>query len=128
MPRTKISPNRRRLCLSEKLVVMCKSQYNCHDCHNLLPPTCEIDHIIPLHDKRWLDLGEREAYVRANEMNNLCALCPNCHAKKTQRERISFYQSLWSDYCSEKKCTKCKRTHSTYFTHKCKAIILEIHR
>ena len=51
-------------------------QWNCGQCHKLLPAAYEIDHVKPL----WAG--------GADAAENMWALCPNCHAKKTQQESI----------------------------------------
>jgi 5-methylcytosine-specific restriction endonuclease McrA len=55
----------------------------------LLPPQWELDHFNPLFK------GGSNYYNFENkndQENNLCVICPGCHAIKTQREKIEFYQ------------------------------------
>ena len=51
--------------------------WRCRHCDEVLPAAYEIDHATPL----WSG--------GADVMSNLQALCPNCHATKTQRESIA---------------------------------------
>lgn len=53
-----------------------RSGWKCESCKCVLPAAFEVDHIIPLEDG-GLDCIEANAQ----------ALCPNCHAGKTQKER-----------------------------------------
>ena len=48
--------------------------WKCKDCETLLPPRFELDHTIPLHWNLHRDL---------DRLDNLQALCPTCHSKKT---------------------------------------------
>lgn len=45
-------------------------------CHETLPSRYEVDHII-----QWSKGG-------SDELHNLQALCPNCHANKTESDRL----------------------------------------
>ena len=64
--------------VSEKLkkVVACSQEWKCNYCCDTLKYTYQIDHVIPLHDG-----GD-------NSVNNLQALCVECHATKTYTETI----------------------------------------
>lgn len=62
-----------------KLKIACKQKYQCNICHILLPECFDIDHINPLF------LGGN------NDLENLQAICVNCHAEKTRNERSAFY-------------------------------------
>ena len=53
---------------------MYKQKYLCADCNNLLSPHCEIDHMTPFHQSGKYDL------------ENLQALCNNCHGRKSYLE------------------------------------------
>lgn len=57
--------------------VAAAQRWRCRACDRLLPPAFEIDHSTPL----WAG--------GADSLANLQALCPNCHAAKTQSEAIS---------------------------------------
>lgn len=62
---------------SMKKIVAARQQWKCSECRELLESTYQIDHTIPLW-KGGLDCFE----------TNATALCPKCHAVKTQREGI----------------------------------------
>ena len=74
-----------------------RQKYRCALCNILLPPTYQVDHITPLF------LGG------SNHPTNLQALCPNCHADKTQTDFL---------HCP-KTCPRCSRPISPYFIHQC---------
>ena len=65
----------RRVSLADKKKVAYQQNYKCNLCHMTLPPTYEIDHIIPLFKGG------------GNKLENLQALCPGCHRNKTENER-----------------------------------------
>lgn len=58
-----------------KKLVAGGQQWTCAICRNLLPATYEVDHIVRLE------------YGGSNDMENLQALCPNCHRYKTMTEK-----------------------------------------
>ena len=68
--------NKRNVSESKKKFVAASQQWKCNDCNNLLDATYEIDHKIPLYK------GGN------NEINNLSALCRNCHGKKTLKDKL----------------------------------------
>lgn len=72
--------SKRNLREAVKKQVAYSQQYKCGLCNVLLPPTFQVDHIVP----HSISLDDSE--------NNLQALCPNCHAKKTQKENIRILQ------------------------------------
>ena len=78
--------SKRKLPESTKKIVAYSQKWRCKDCTHLLPPTYQIDHIIP----HCISCNDNQ--------QNLSALCPNCHAKKTQREskRIIRFKKLRS--------------------------------
>jgi 5-methylcytosine-specific restriction endonuclease McrA len=76
-PRIKLRP-------SVRLEIAANQAYNCHICSGRLGPIFHIDHI-----KALCNGG-------SNVLKNLCALCPNCHAYKTNDD----LQRLW-DYKEE---------------------------
>lgn len=61
---------------SKKKFIASKQGWKCKECHQILPATFEVDHIIRLQ------------YGGSNEINNLQALCPNCHRNKTLIETL----------------------------------------
>lgn len=62
---------KRNLNNTVKKLIAANQQWKCKKCHNLLDASYEIDHIIPLYK------------YGTNHVNNLQALCRNCHGKKT---------------------------------------------
>ena len=63
---------------SVKKFIASNQQWKCKNCNNLLDFSYEIDHIIPLYKNG------------TNDLNNLQALCRNCHGKKTLIDKLSF--------------------------------------
>mgnify|MGYP001414627529 CR=1 FL=1 len=53
-------------------------KWKCRSCNCILDSAYEVDHIMPLH------MGG------SNDINNLRALCRNCHGKKTVKDRINL--------------------------------------
>lgn len=66
---------RRKLTSADKKYVAAKQKWKCAMCHETLPPRFEVDHIV-----QWSKGG-------SDELHNLQALCPNCHANKTELDR-----------------------------------------
>ena len=62
---------KRNITQTKKKIVASNQRWDCNMCMNMLDYTYEIDHIIPLYK------GGN------NNLNNLQALCRNCHGKKT---------------------------------------------
>jgi 5-methylcytosine-specific restriction protein A len=60
-----------------KKIIASSQKWKCAKCHNIFDASYEIDHINPLYK------GGN------NSINNLQALCRNCHGKKT------FYDSIF---------------------------------
>ena len=58
-----------------KMKVVARQRMFCNNCNDDLDETLEIDHVIPLF------LGG------TNDLDNLAALCPKCHRKKSNQER-----------------------------------------
>lgn len=67
---------RRKVSESTKKYVASKQKWKCIKCKMLLDCTYEIDHIKPLY------------LNGTNDVENLQALCRNCHGKKTTEDRI----------------------------------------
>jgi len=63
-----------RLTNAVKKNVAANQQWKCQICSLLLEATYEIDHVIP------------KCKGGTNDENNLQALCPNCHRKKTRKD------------------------------------------
>ena len=60
-----------------KKKVAASQQWKCGHCGSTLDETYEVDHRIALYKGG------------TNEMDNLVALCPHCHRKKTVEERLA---------------------------------------
>jgi hypothetical protein len=73
----KIKKNKRNLNNNIKKYVAANQKWRCNSCNNLLDASYEIDHIIPLYKNG------------TNNINNLQALCRNCHGNKTINDSIS---------------------------------------
>jgi len=69
-----LSPKKKKrsYSMTHRILIAYKTKYKCNMCKKLLPPTFQIDHIIELRDGG------------TDEFDNCQALCPNCHAEKTQ--------------------------------------------
>jgi 5-methylcytosine-specific restriction endonuclease McrA len=67
---------KRTLTDGTKKVVAASQSWICTICSTLLSSAFQVDHVLPLWN------GGTDA------LENLCALCPSCHAIKTQRENI----------------------------------------
>lgn len=70
----------RKLTESEKKIVACSQGWRCRNCNELLPSSYQVDHIIP-----W-------SITNDDKTENLVALCPTCHASKTQAENKRILQ------------------------------------
>ena len=68
---------KRLLSESVKKIVAARQKWRCSACDCLLPSTYQVDHTIPLCDGG------------PDDMDNTTAMCPNCHALKTQREHVA---------------------------------------
>jgi|694.fasta_scaffold07294_8 hypothetical protein len=79
-----MSLNKRKLTEREKKYVSSTQDWKCGYCKKSLPPSYQIDHIIPF------------SICHNDEIDNLMALCPTCHANKTQIEynRILQFKKL----------------------------------
>ena len=69
-------PVKRSVSETKKKFVASQQQWKCGNCKNQLNHTFEIDHKIRLE------------YGGTNDINNLVALCRNCHGEKTARENM----------------------------------------
>ena len=80
---TLTTSSRRLLSEAVKKQVAYRQQWKCSVCRELLPPSYQIDHTIPLCDGG------------ADDESNTTAMCPTCHANKTQQEHINrHYHSV----------------------------------
>jgi 5-methylcytosine-specific restriction endonuclease McrA len=61
---------------TKKKYVAASQNWLCGDCKRQLPAWFEVDHVIALHNGG------------SNEVNNLLALCRDCHGKKTAMDRL----------------------------------------
>jgi hypothetical protein len=79
LPETSPGGRSKRL-VSESLkkIVAAEQKWACAHCQQLLPATYEVDHKVALY------IGG------TNERDNLQALCPNCHRKKTVEEDLAY--------------------------------------
>lgn len=64
-------PTKRSVSESKKKFVASRQKWKCNHCQSLLDATYEIDHIVELQ------------YGGGNDVQNLVALCRNCHGNKT---------------------------------------------
>jgi hypothetical protein len=103
----------RKLGESIKKQVAYKQEYKCSDCLRLLPPSYQIDHIIP------------HSISGDDTIDNLTALCPTCHANKTQKEhtRIIYYKKK-SALVATKICYFCLEVDDE--SHKCEKTCKDI--
>ena len=61
---------------ARKKSVAASQGWRCSGCNEMLSATYEVDHIIELQDGG------------TNDVNNLTAMCRNCHGEKTLQERL----------------------------------------
>jgi len=103
---------------STKKEISYRQSYKCLACSQLLPPSFQIDHIIP-----W-------SLSHDDSEENLQALCANCHSVKTQKEymRIIQYKRLL-DECPKHTtlCWFCLETSDEYSSHNdCDKVLKDI--
>lgn len=67
---------RRALSEPEKKIVAARQKWRCSVCSIVLPSTYQVDHTVPLCDGG------------PDTVDNCTAMCPNCHAQKTQKEAV----------------------------------------
>ena len=70
--------HKRNVSESKKKFIASNQKWKCSHCQNLLDNTYEVDHIVALYKGG------------SNELNNLEALCRNCHGKKTFMEKMGL--------------------------------------
>lgn len=102
---------------SIKKEVSYRQSYKCAKCSLLLPPSFQIDHIIP-----W-------SVSNDDSEDNLQALCPNCHSCKTQKEtmRIIHYKRFL-EKCPEgfHLCWFCLETYLKKESHDCGKVLKNV--
>ena len=72
---------KRLLTEPEKKIVAARQQWTCSGCKAVLPAAYQVDHTVALCDGG------------ADTTANCTAMCPNCHAAKTQKETIARAQA-----------------------------------
>lgn len=90
--------------------IMGRQNQHCASCNERLELTYNIDHITPLR------------FGGTDDMKNLHALCPNCHARKTRDEPalIRAIEEMKKDHPSYVFCWRCGDIYSAYFpNHVC---------
>ena len=77
-PQAKPVRHKRNVSESKKKYIASQQKWRCTHCSSLLDNTYEVDHIVALYKGG------------TNELNNLEALCRNCHGKKTFKEKMGL--------------------------------------
>jgi hypothetical protein len=70
----------RKLGETVKKTIAYSQAWKCNICQGLLPSAYQIDHVVP------------HSIMSDDSDDNLQALCPNCHSKKTQSEHVRIFQ------------------------------------
>jgi predicted restriction endonuclease len=73
-PQISSIPIKRKVTEKTKKIIASTQKWKCLHCNSTLDYTYEIDHIIPLYKGG------------TNDINNLQALCRNCHGRKTYND------------------------------------------
>jgi len=68
--------NKRCVSQSKKKFIAAQQSWRCGHCNQQLDHTYEVDHVLDLQ------------YGGSNQVDNLIALCRNCHGKKTMNSKI----------------------------------------
>ena len=104
---TKKSGKRRSLMTGEKTQIKKRQKYKCAKCGMDISKLARVDydHIKPI------------ALGGDNSLSNFQALCPNCHAEKTQMDRVQIAKAKKKNTSELKPERAKKRTSSQY---KCK--------
>ena len=68
--------NKRKISRAKRNIVASNQNWTCAECGSKLPPSFHVDHIDPL-SKGGTD-----------EVDNLQAVCPNCHSEKSYKEQV----------------------------------------
>lgn len=97
---------KRKLSEREKKLVSSKQDWKCGVCNNTLPPSYQVDHIIPF------------SICANDDIDNLMSLCPTCHANKTQIEhnRILRFKKIKAERNIKYLCWFCLSSEEE---HKC---------
>jgi 5-methylcytosine-specific restriction endonuclease McrA len=74
---------RRTLTIKDRVAIAASQEWKCCACESTLDECFEIDHIEPFSES-----GN-------DHHSNLWALCPNCHAKKTEVDRRRYKPGIW---------------------------------
>src|SRR3569623_247742 len=99
-----------RLSGHQRRLIAASYKWRCNGCHELLPPSFDIDHRIPLKSPYW----SRRPLLDPNALSNLQPLCPNCHRLKSDLEA-----TIRVKRSSMEVCFTCNTVWSIYFDHKC---------
>lgn len=97
-----MSTARKRLTNSKRMLVASSQDWKCTLCSMQLDESMQLDHIIPLHSRKW----EGQSSWGANYIGKLViqnnkkillggnwqALCGTCHNQKSSLERLHFYE------------------------------------
>ena len=99
-----IKKERRTASRKQRAYILLKQKNKCYTCGNF-NPNLEVDHVIPY------------AVGGVTELDNLRALCPNCHADKSRNsdeaDKIRFSKRLKFSRCEL--CWTCEKIVSPYF-------------
>ena len=109
-----MSLNKRKLTEREKKFVSSTQDWKCGYCKKSLPPSYQVDHIVPF------------SICHNDDIINLMALCPTCHANKTQTEynRILQFKKLKAETNRKSICWFC--LEDTEDEHKCNQELKQI--
>lgn len=79
---------RRRPSAAVRAILAHRQDYKCNDCRAKLPIAWHVDHVRPLFDAHWQAtfVSKAAATKAANSIDNLQALCANCHGAKSLLE------------------------------------------
>ena len=78
---------RRRLTVRDRMAIASDQKWQCAICEQTLNDCYQVDHIEPFSE------------TGNDHHENLWALCPNCHAWKTEMDRRRRKSSVWAGYC-----------------------------
>ena len=130
---------RRHFTESVKKQIASRQRWRCSACDSLLDSTYQVDHTLALCDG-----GE-------DSSNNATAMCPNCHARKTQcenieqndgmalersRKRESFERRVREEEEASRltktrkdgslHCIDCRQKYYPLFPHQCLAVLRRV--